>query len=182
MAKLLGDYQYLMKIWTVRFFLFVFYVNDSIFQHPWLLKPHFIDGYYKYLKGQDQVETDQFFQDDPDDIEDDEGGTRTPKRIKNKIVQPVKNPEILEIPQQKISKYFPIIIDDDDDEDGTSTSTDRMGLVMKAIKKEWWYDMFDVDQSQFDVSLITKKNKQLILLFISFRSNFRVNLKYFERF
>jgi hypothetical protein len=36
-----------------------------------------------------------------------------------------------------------------------------MGLVMKAIKKEWWYDMFDVDQSQFDVSLITKKKQTI---------------------
>jgi hypothetical protein len=31
-----------------------------------------------------------------------------------------------------------------------------MGVVTKAMKKEWWYDMFDVDQSQFDVSLITE--------------------------
>jgi uncharacterized protein YqeY len=72
----------------------------------------------------------------------------------------VRNSEILQIPQQKISKYFSTIIDDDDDEDGASTSTDRMGVVMKAIKKEWWYDMFDVDKSQFDVSLITRKTNQ----------------------
>jgi hypothetical protein len=32
-----------------------------------------------------------------------------------------------------------------------------MGVVMKAMKKQWWYDMFDVDRSQFDVSLIIKK-------------------------
>jgi hypothetical protein len=31
-----------------------------------------------------------------------------------------------------------------------------MSVVMKAMKKEWWYDMFDVDASQFDVSLIPK--------------------------
>lgn len=33
-----------------------------------------------------------------------------------------------------------------------------MGLVMKAMKKEWWYDIFDVERSQFDVGLIIKKN------------------------
>lgn len=158
MAKLLGDYQYLMKIWTVRFFQFVFRRNDFIFQHPWLLKPHFIDGYYKYLKGQDQVETDQFFHDDSDDIEDDEGGSRISKRIKqgtkNKIGQSIRNSEISEISQEKISKYFSNVNDDDDDD---TISTDRMGVVMKAMKKQWWYDMFDVDRSQFDVSLIIKK-------------------------
>ncbi|CAF4270766.1 unnamed protein product [Rotaria sordida] len=85
MAKLLTDYQYLMKIWT----------------HPWLLKPHFIDGYQKYLRGQDQVETDQFFQDDPDDIEDEYEGSRIQKRTKqaskDKITQSVRNFNRLQI-------------------------------------------------------------------------------------
>ncbi|CAF3728884.1 unnamed protein product [Rotaria sp. Silwood1] len=135
MAKLLTDYQYLMKIWT----------------HPWLLKPHFIDGYQKYLKGEDQVETDQFFQDDPDDIEDEYGGSRTQKRTKqapnNKITQATTTTTSRPI----ISKYFSNTNDNDD-----VISTDRMTNVVKAMKKEWWYDIFDVDRSQFDIELSGK--------------------------
>jgi hypothetical protein len=71
----------------------------------------------------------------------------------------VRNAERLEIPQPKVSKYFSTIINIDDDDDDDSTSTDRMSVVMKAMKKEWWYDMFDVDRSQFDVSLITKQTR-----------------------
>lgn len=33
-----------------------------------------------------------------------------------------------------------------------------MNLVNKAMKKEWWYDIFDVDRSQFDVSFNFIKN------------------------
>ena len=51
------------------------------------------------------------------------------------------------MPQTKISTYFPIIIDSDEEE-GDLNRTD---VVTKAMKKEWWYDMFEVDQSQFDV-------------------------------
>ncbi|CAF3780855.1 unnamed protein product [Rotaria sp. Silwood1] len=135
MAKLLTDYQYLMKIWT----------------HPWLLKPHFIDGYQKYLKGEDQVETDQFFQDDPDDIEDEYGGSRTQKRTKqapnNKITQATTTTTSRPI----ISKYFSNTNDNDD-----VISTDRITNVVKAMKKEWWYDIFDVDRSQFDIELSGK--------------------------
>ncbi|CAF2881288.1 unnamed protein product [Rotaria sp. Silwood2] len=139
MAKLLGDYQYLMKIWT----------------HPWLLKPHFIDGYQKYLKGQDQIETDQFFQDDPDDIEDEYGGSRTQKRPKqvprNKTTQLITTTTS----QTITSKYFSNTNDNDD-----VMSTDRMANVVKAMKKEWWYDIFDVDRSQFDVSFHSKTNQK----------------------
>ncbi len=156
-------------------------MNDWNFQHPWLLKPHFIDGYRKYLKGQDRVETDQFFQDDPDEIEDDLGGTRTQRRIKPSA-KSTMTPSIRSLagagtPQAKISKYFSTIDDSDDD---ASENTDRTELVTKAMKKEWWYDMFDVDRSQFDVSLCTKPMEEFPLL--SFRSNFRVNSNYSERF
>ncbi|CAF1123246.1 unnamed protein product [Adineta steineri] len=134
-AKLFSDYQYLMKIWT----------------HPWLLKPHFIDGYYKKRKDQDQVETDQFFQDDSDDIEDDEEGSRTQKhakqRSKNKFTQSITS----STSQSTISEYF-LTSDDDDD----SIVTDRMDEVMKAMKNEWWYDMFNVDRSQFDIEISGK--------------------------
>ncbi|CAF3972579.1 unnamed protein product [Adineta steineri] len=141
MAKLLGDYQYLMKIWT----------------HPWLLRPHFIDGYYKYLKGQDQVETDQFFQDDPDEmIDDDEVGLKTQKRTKQvSKIKPIQSITTA-TPQMKISKYFPNADDEDDDDEDNSASTDKLAVVMKAMKKEWWYDMFDVEQSQFDIELSGK--------------------------
>ncbi|CAF0981206.1 unnamed protein product [Adineta ricciae] len=136
MAKLLGDYQYLMKIWT----------------HPWLLKPHYIDGYYKYLKGQDQVETDQFFNDDPDEI-DDEGGTKTPKRVKPRnTTKMLPRGMTATAPQQRISKYFQNGDSDDDD----SKSLTRAEVVEKAMKKEWWYDMFDVNKSQFDIELSGK--------------------------
>ncbi|UJR09733.1 hypothetical protein I4U23_013962 [Adineta vaga] len=139
MAKLLGDYQYLMKIWT----------------HPWLLKPHFIDGFHKYLKGQDQIETDQFFQDDPDDIDDDEGGSRTQKHIKQKPKPKFSQSNMTTtIPQQKISKYFSNADDNDDDDDSVCSS--KAEVVEKAMKKEWWYDMFDVNQSQFDIELSGK--------------------------
>jgi hypothetical protein len=77
-------------------------------------------------------------------------------------------------PQIKINKYFSTVDDDDDD----LVCTDRMELVDKAIKKEWWYDMFDVDGSQFDVSFI--KESLINCLFFLFRLNFRVNLNYFE--
>ena len=146
-----------------------------------MLKPHFIDGYRKYLKGQDRVETDQFFQDDPDEIEDDEGGTRTQRRAKpptkSRMAQSMINLTGSETPQTKISKYFSTINDSDEDDD--SGSTDRTEMVTKAMKKEWWYDMFDVDRSQFDVSLRIKLIDEYLLIF---RSNFRVNSNYSERF
>ena len=56
-------------------------------------------------------------------------------------------------PQQKISKYFQNGESDDDD----SKSLTRAEVVEKAMKKEWWYDMFDVNKSQFDVSSIVMK-------------------------
>ncbi|CAF4275481.1 unnamed protein product, partial [Rotaria sordida] len=31
-----------------------------------------------------------------------------------------------------------------------------MANVLKAMKKEWWYDMFDVERSQFDIELSGK--------------------------
>lgn len=37
--------------------------------------------------------------------------------------------------------------------DNSVVTTDRTVTVLNAMKKEWWYDMFDVDRSQFDVSL-----------------------------
>ncbi|CAF1224117.1 unnamed protein product [Rotaria sordida] len=135
MAKLLTDYQYLMKIWT----------------HPWLLKPHFIDGYQKYLRGQDQVETDQFFQDDPDDIEDEYEGSRTQKRTKQASKDKITPSTTTTTSRSVISKYFSNTNDRDD-----TISTDRMANVLKAMKKEWWYDMFDVEQSQFDIELSGK--------------------------
>jgi hypothetical protein len=51
---------------------------------------------------------------------------------------------------------------------------------MKEMKKEWWYDIFDVNQSQFDVRFIIKINYYHIFFLI--RSNFRVNLNYFEQY
>jgi hypothetical protein len=55
-----------------------------------------------------------------------------------------------------------------------------MDVVTKAMKKEWWYDMFDVDRSQFDVRFRTKIISYHIFFLI--RSNFRVNLNYSEQF
>ena len=57
-------------------------------------------------------------------------------------------------PQQRISKYFSNISDDDDDD---ARSSSRTEVVEKALKREWWYDMFDVNQSQFDVSVSIAK-------------------------
>ncbi|CAF4299466.1 unnamed protein product, partial [Rotaria sordida] len=50
-----------------------------------------------------------------------------------------------------ISKYFSNTNDQDD-----TISADRMANVLKAMKKEWWYDMFDVERSQFDIELSGK--------------------------
>ncbi|CAF3346610.1 unnamed protein product [Rotaria socialis] len=134
MAKLLGDYQYLMKIWT----------------HPWLLKPHFIDGYQKYLKGQDRVETDQFFQDDPDDIEDENEGSRTQKRTKQPSINN-RMQSTINTAQRVTSKYFST-----DNDNNDVVSTDRMTDVLNSMKQEWWYDIFEVDRSQFDIELSGK--------------------------
>lgn len=116
-----------------------------------MLKPHFIDGYQKYLKGQDQVETDQFFHDDPDELDDDQGGTRTQRRPKpgSKNLNQSST-----TPQTKISKYFSTGNDSDED----TGNPDRMQLVMRAMRKEWWYDMFDVNGAQFDVSEYPEKD------------------------
>jgi len=113
MAKLLGDYQYLMKIWT----------------HPWLLKPHFIDGYSKYLKGQDQVKTDQFFQDDSDDPDE----SRPTKKNSS----------------ARVSQYFSHVKQN-------KTNLNRTEVVSDALKNEWWFDMFDVERSKFDIELSGK--------------------------
>lgn len=127
-------------------------LDDCYFQHPWLLKPHFIDGYRKYLKGQNQVETDQFFHDDPDDLDDDQGGTQTQRRprpgSKNLNQSSIRSVTASTMPQTKISKYFPTENDSDED----AGNLDRTDLVRRAMRKEWWYDMFEVDQAQFDVS------------------------------
>ena len=110
------------------------------------------------MKGQDQVATDQFFHDDPDEIEDDQGGTRTPRRprpgSKNLNHSSINSSIRLTTPQTKISKYFPG--QDSDDDNG---NPNRIDVVMKAMKKEWWYDMFEVDRAQFDVSRIREKEK-----------------------
>ena len=100
------------------------------------------------MKGQDQVATDQFFHDDPDEIDDDQGGTRTPRRprpgSKNLNHSSINTSISSTISQTKLSKYFPT------DDDGANSN--RIDVVTKAMKKEWWYDIFEVDRSQFDVS------------------------------
>ena len=66
-AKLFADYQYLMKIWTVR------RIGDEwqsgkwirFIQHPWLLRPHFMDRWKKQQKkdANELEKIDPFFND-----------------------------------------------------------------------------------------------------------------------
>ena len=100
----------------------------KIWTHPWLLKPHFIDRYHKHRKDQDQIETDKFFQDDSGDEE----GSLTQRSSTS---------------QSTVSS---------DESDNSIMAHDRMDEVMKAMKNEWWYQMFDVDQSQFDIEMSAK--------------------------
>ena len=77
-------------------------------------------------------------------------------------------------PQSKISRYFST-----SQGDTSAAGTDRTQLVMKAMKKEWWYDMFDVDQSQFDVR---QHEFSISSAHSPHRSNCRVNSNCFEQF
>ena len=100
----------------------------KIWTHPWLLKPHFIGRYHKHRKDQDQIETDKFFQDNSDDEE----GSTTQRSSTS---------------QSTVSS---------DESDNSIMTHDRMDEVMKAMKNEWWYQMFDIDQSQFDIEMSGK--------------------------
>jgi hypothetical protein len=90
------------------------------------LKPHFIDGYRKFVKGDDQVNTDPFFNDDSDEL--DNIDERTSKSNINKYFS--TNKENTTINDKKI---------------------DRLDIITQAMKNEWWYDMFDVERAENDV-------------------------------
>ena len=75
------------------------------------------------------MKTDHFFQDDSETDDDDDG--RSTKK-KKKVT----------------SQYF----DKSQINHKKSLNPERMDVVLKAMKKEWWYDMFDVDRAEYDVS------------------------------
>lgn len=112
------------------------------------MKPHFLDGYQKYLKGQDQVATDQFFQDDSDDPDEFGEGSRTKKRSQTN-----------KKPTTRVSQYFAHIKHD-------KTKINRTEVVTDAMKKEWWYDMFDVERAKFDVRRVNEDERPMFLFFL----------------
>lgn len=100
------------------------------------------------------METDQFFRDDSDDPDEDEDGSRSQKPKKKSSLNKMQ-------PRSNVSKYFANVDDANDDD---VLNPDRMSVVMKAMKKEWWYDMFDVEQSQFDVRSL----RMFVILHVDF--------------
>jgi hypothetical protein len=125
MTQLFSDYQYLMKIWTVclknlllnieYFFLY--------FQHPWLLRPYFIEYHNKRLKDDDQTDPYNIFEEDFD-VDNSKPMEISPTR--NLLSLSIKN--ILNITPEE--------------------------NALNAMKEQWWFNIFEPNNSQFDVSSI----------------------------
>lgn len=63
---------------------------------------------------------------------------------------------------------------------------EKMDVVLRAMKKEWWYDIFDVDQAEYDVMKDRKRTtveEDFDVLFSTndcFRLNYRESSNFSE--
>ena len=78
------------------------------------------------------MKTDQFFQDDSDDPDE----SRPTKKNSS----------------ARVSQYFSHVKQN-------KTNLNRTEVVSDALKNEWWFDMFDVERSKFDVRRREKQNE-----------------------
>ncbi|CAF0869519.1 unnamed protein product [Rotaria sp. Silwood1] len=100
----------------------------KIWTHPWLLQPYFTGYYNKKTKNGKQTPVEHIFDDDDDDSDDED----------DRINEISSTQNILSLPHTNI------------------LNQNYQENLSNAIKQQWWFNMFDPSNSQFDFQLSGK--------------------------